>query len=138
MISYPPEDHAIFFIFLFFHFLSDSINRMPQPRIVAWQPQHTHLTAGKTLPNKTIRLRNMVIRPTDNIAVKSAFFHNLHQSPRMTKGIKIDGRGRLRTEFFFKIALSDADLAYKRFAGRHIAVGLKIPSAHDMPISFFY
>jgi hypothetical protein len=56
----------------------------------------------------------------------------------MAKGIKIHGYGRLRGEFLFKESSAEQYLPYEGFPGRHIAVRLKIPTSHDMPLPRSY
>ena len=51
----------------------------------------------------------------------------------MTEGIKVDRRRRLDAEFLGKVAVTDQDLTDKALTRGHVAVGLQIPAAHDVP-----
>ena len=56
----------------------------------------------------------------------------------MSEGVKIHRRCRLNSEILIEIFLSDKYLTDKAFAAGHIAVRLKIPAAHNMPLSLTY
>ena len=56
----------------------------------------------------------------------------------MTEGIKIDGSSGFRLEFLLKIGLPYQDLPYKGLTAGQVAVGLQVPSPHDMPPALLY
>ena len=53
----------------------------------------------------------------------------------MTECVKVDCGRRFRTEFFGEITASDENLTDKALACGHIAVGLQISTADDVPFS---
>ena len=82
------------------------------------------------------RQMNVVVAGSaEQVAVEAGLFQNLHKSARMAERIKVDRRGRLHTELFAEIRASGQNLAHKALAGRHIAVRLQVPAAHNMPLA---
>ena len=77
-------------------------------------------------------------RTAEKIGVKTGLCHELYQPPAVSEGVKINGGCRLFPEFFPEIFPSGFHLPDKGFSAWHIAVGLQIPAAHDMPLSFPY
>jgi len=55
----------------------------------------------------------------------------------MAKGVEINGSSWSDPELLIEVPSSCQNLANESFARRHIAVGLEIPSTHDMPLSSF-
>ena len=53
----------------------------------------------------------------------------------MAKGVEAHGRGVDFPEFFGKIGAAQLHLADQRFPAGHVAIGLQVPSAHDVPLS---
>ena len=72
-----------------------------------------------------------------DIGIIAALREDLYKASCMTKGIEIDGSSWPDTELFIEVFPSCQNLANESFARRHIAVGLEIPSTHDMPLSDF-
>ncbi|MBA7681305.1 hypothetical protein ES703_89643 [subsurface metagenome] len=51
----------------------------------------------------------------------------------MAEGVKVYRRRWFNAEMLFEVALAQQNLPDKRFTAGHIAVGLQIPAAHDVP-----
>ena len=83
-----------------------------------------------------------VSRTASHIPRVPVFRQNLHQTKTVAECIEVVGNRRFYAEFFLEILFSDANLSNKRFARRHIAVGLQIPPARNLPFAlrneFFY
>ena len=88
-------------------------------------------------PDKLLtgKLQLAGIRTHKEIAVLTAFFNYLHKPHSMSERVEIDRSGGANSKFFFKIALPLPDLTDKAFSRWHIAVGLEIPSSHNVPFS---
>ena len=56
----------------------------------------------------------------------------------MTERVYVKRDFREYSEFLEKIFFAEKYLPYHAFAGRHIAIGLKIPPAYDFPLTPFY
>ena len=69
-----------------------------------------------------------------HITVVTAFCHNLNQTSGVSKGIHIHSHGRLHPEFLLEILSSGLDLAHERLSAWHVAVRLKVPAAHNVPL----
>jgi hypothetical protein len=52
-------------------------------------------------------------------------------------GIEIDGCSNIHSELFPEVFLPEQALPCKGFAGGHVAIGLNIPSPHDVPLLLF-
>ena len=91
-------------------------------------------------PDEIIRRQGAVplSRTAEKIGVKPGFCHELYQPPAVSEGVKINGGCGLFPEFFPEIFPSGFHLPDKGLSAWHIAVGLQIPAAHDMPLSFPY
>ena len=84
------------------------------------------------------QLHHIGVGTAANIAVIPAFFQNLNQTHRMTEAVKIDSSSRSCIKFFCKVFSTQPNLPHKGFPGGHIAVRLKIPATHNVPLSGFY
>ena len=76
-----------------------------------------------------------LVRAAEYIAVVPRAGKYLHQSPRMTERVEVDGGCGFDTELLPEVAPPLGDLADERLAAGHIAVGLDVPAAHDMPLA---
>jgi hypothetical protein len=72
-------------------------------------------------------------RPAAEIGRVPALGRDLDKAPGVAEGIEVDGRPGLDPELLGEIALAEQDLADERLAARHVAVGLDVPAAHDVP-----
>jgi len=75
----------------------------------------------------------LCIRPAMQVSRVAGLAQDLDQSPGMAKGIEIHRDARLDSEFGLEVAAALKNLPHKRLTRRHIAVGLEIPPAHDVP-----
>ncbi len=73
----------------------------------------------------------------EEVAGVAALRQDLDQPARVPEGVEVDRGGRARPKLLGKIAAADQDLAHERLARRHVAIGLQVPAAHDVPFSFF-
>ena len=55
----------------------------------------------------------------------------------MPEGVEVHGGPGCDPKLFGKIAPPQQYLAHERLTARHIAIGLEIPAAHNMPFAFF-
>src|SRR5512137_1525994 len=75
-----------------------------------------------------------VAGPAAEIGAVAALGQDLDETPRVPEGIEVDGGPRLDAELPGEVAPAEEDLADERFAARHVAVGLDVPAAHDVPL----
>ena len=88
-------------------------------------------------PSKYItgQINHIGQRTANNAAHIAAFRKNLGQTYTVTKAVKIDGYCGTLSKLLLKILPSQLNLAHKCLAGGHIAIGLQIPAAHNMPLA---
>ena len=91
-------------------------------------------------PDKIIcrQIQSLCIRPAEQVGGVSGFFQNLYQPPAVAERVQIDSCLRFHSKFIPKIPLPYQDLANKRFPAGQVAVGLKKPSPHYVPLFFLY
>ena len=96
-----------------------------------------HLGAVIAHPDKIVagQLHLPGRRTHEQIGIISCLFEQLRKTPVVAKRIEADRRGIYRAELLLKIGPAQLHLADDRFAGRHVAVGLQIPAAHDVPLA---
>ena len=70
-----------------------------------------------------------------DIAVLAALGNDLHKPAAVSERVKIDGGGGGDAKAAFKITLALQNLTGHALAAGHVAVGLQIPAAHDVPLA---
>ena len=111
--------------------------RAAQGRIVARVDAMSHdLAAVEAHPEEVApRQRHFSsVGSHEQIGIKARLLQQLHQSAAVAEGIEVHRRGVGHAEFFLKIRPAQLHLPDDGLARGHVAVGLKIPSAHDAPL----
>ncbi len=73
------------------------------------------------------------IRPAEEVRCVPRFFQYLYESPGVSERVKVHGRPGFHAKFFLEVRFSHKNLPDKRLAAWHVAIGLEIPAAQDMP-----
>ena len=139
VVAHPPENtNNVLGLFRFPFF--NNLYRIAKRRIVRHCAICLNLTTIQTAPNKLLVGKSLLarVRAHENIAILTALFDNLNKPNRMPKGVEIDCRRRRFSKLLLKIALALLNLADEAFTAWHIAIRLKIPTAHDMPFPCFH
>ena len=140
VISYTPK-HKRGISFMPFRPVFDYSFRHSHRGIVAvYRPDGFYFASVKPYPKETVFRQGFFarIRATANVSLLPALFQNLNKPARMPEGIEIYRNFRHDAELFLKIFVPLSYLSYEAFPRRHIAIGLKIPTAHNSPFPAFY
>ena len=139
MVAHTPGHHANI-LGLSCRAALDARRRFTEGGVIVARAHRLDLAAVKPTPQKLLcgKRHFAVIRAHEHIAVLAAFFDDLHQTHRVPEGVKIHRGFGKDAKLFQEIAPPLQDLTHKALARGHVAIGLQIPAAHDMPFSALY
>ena len=135
MISHAPEKEGELLVGVFIQKFPQLVGGVAVDRVVPLvRAVDGNLRPVESLPDKVVLLESVGLpAAVDDIAVEARLAENLHQDARMAEGVEVDGGRGAQAELLGKIFPPGQDVADKGFSRRHVAVGLKIPAAHNAP-----
>ena len=113
------------------------LNRFAQGRAVSDASLDRHFRTVVANPCEIIGGHGAVVlfRAGNDVAVVSGLPEKLDKAAGVPERVEIDGGAGVHSELLTEPAATDQHLPHEGFPGRHVAVRLDLPPAHDVPAS---